>query len=80
MGRRTVRSRTGEAHGTWLTDSSRWRARKFGRQPFPAWKRIDVLAETLSAQDKSRVARAGGTIAVDAYRGEESPDASSSLD
>jgi hypothetical protein len=51
-----------------------------GRQPFPAWKRIDVLAETLSAQDKSRVARAGGTIAVEAYRGEEAPDASSSLD
>ena len=44
-----------------------------GRQPFPAWKRIDVLAETLSAEDKSRVARAGGTISVDAYQGEETP-------
>ena len=51
-----------------------------GRQPFPAWKRIDVLAETLSAEDKSRVARAGGPIAVDAYRGEEAPDPTSTLD
>jgi predicted pyridoxine 5'-phosphate oxidase superfamily flavin-nucleotide-binding protein len=51
-----------------------------GRQPFPAWKRIDVLAETLSAQDKTRVARAGGTIPVEAYRGEEPPDAGSTPD
>jgi|KBSSwiStaDraftv2_1062776.scaffolds.fasta_scaffold04642_2 predicted pyridoxine 5'-phosphate oxidase superfamily flavin-nucleotide-binding protein len=51
-----------------------------GRQPFPAWKRIDVLAETLPEDDKSRVARAGGAIPVEAYRGEEAPDTSSTLD
>ena len=44
-----------------------------GRQPFPEWKRIDMLAETLSDRDKSKVKEAGGPIPVEAYRGEESP-------
>jgi len=51
-----------------------------GRQPFPQWKRIDILAETLADDDKLRVARAGGAIPVDAYRGEDSPDRGSTLD
>ena len=51
-----------------------------GKQPFPQWKRIDVLAETLSDEDKSRVARAGGAIPVEAYRGEDAPDPGSVLD
>lgn len=51
-----------------------------GKQPFPQWKRIDILAETLSDADKRRVARAGGAIPVDAYRGEDSPDPGSTLD
>ena len=42
-----------------------------GRQPFPAWKRIDVIADSLSDRDKSRVAAAGGTIPVAAYPGED---------
>ncbi|MFL6605890.1 MAG: pyridoxamine 5'-phosphate oxidase family protein [Steroidobacteraceae bacterium] len=50
-----------------------------GRQPFPAWKRIDVLAETLPEDDKGRVARAGGPIPVDAYHGEEAPDTNSTV-
>jgi hypothetical protein len=41
-----------------------------GRQPFPAWKRIDVIAESLSDRDKKRVDAAGGTIAVADYPGE----------
>ena len=45
-----------------------------GRQPFPAWKRIDVIADALSDRDKDRVLAAGGTLPVDAYRGEDSPE------
>lgn len=45
-----------------------------GRQPFPAWKRIDAIADSLSEPDKLKVAQAGGPIAIDAYRGEDSPD------
>lgn len=51
-----------------------------GKQPFPQWKRIDILAETLSDDDKRRVARAGGAIPVEAYRGEDSPGPGSTLD
>lgn len=43
-----------------------------GRQPFPAWKRIDVLADALSDRDKEKVAAAGGTITVEQYPGEDS--------
>jgi len=42
-----------------------------GRQPFPAWKRIDVIADALPERDRSKVADAGGAIAIEAYRGEE---------
>jgi uncharacterized protein len=51
-----------------------------GRQPFPAWKRIDVIADSLSDRDQSRVAAAGGTIAVQAYPGEDSPDQREGID
>jgi predicted pyridoxine 5'-phosphate oxidase superfamily flavin-nucleotide-binding protein len=51
-----------------------------GKQPFPAWKRIDVLAETLPERDKSKVVEAGGTLTIDAYRGEETPDTRTTLD
>jgi hypothetical protein len=42
-----------------------------GRQPFPAWKRIDVIADALPDGDKDRVVAAGGPIPVDAYPGED---------
>jgi hypothetical protein len=42
-----------------------------GEQPFPAWKRIDVIADALSDEDRCRVTAAGGPIPVDAYRGED---------
>ncbi len=44
-----------------------------GRQPFPAWKRIAPLAETLGEADRHAVDAAGGPIAPEAYRGEEVP-------
>jgi hypothetical protein len=43
-----------------------------GRQPFPAWKRIDIIADSLSDEDQTKVNEQGGTIAVDAYKGERS--------
>jgi predicted pyridoxine 5'-phosphate oxidase superfamily flavin-nucleotide-binding protein len=45
-----------------------------GRQPFPAWKRIDVIADSLGAQDQATVTKVGGAIPLDAYRGEEAGD------
>jgi predicted pyridoxine 5'-phosphate oxidase superfamily flavin-nucleotide-binding protein len=51
-----------------------------GRQPFPAWKRIDVIADALSDRDKNKVIAAGGPIAVDAYAGEDSPDTETTVD
>jgi predicted pyridoxine 5'-phosphate oxidase superfamily flavin-nucleotide-binding protein len=44
-----------------------------GKQPFPAWKRIDVIADALSDQDQAKVAEAGGTVEVKDYRGESDP-------
>ncbi len=44
-----------------------------GAQPFPAWKRIDVIADALSERDKSKVMAAGGPIPLDAYAGEDLP-------
>lgn len=41
-----------------------------GRQPFPAWKRIDIIADSLSDQDQRKVEQAGGPIPIDAYAGE----------
>jgi hypothetical protein len=45
-----------------------------GRQPFPAWKRIDLFADSLSDRDRERVEAAGGPIPVSAYPGEDSPE------
>lgn len=42
-----------------------------GRQPFPAWKRIDIIADSLSTSDQNKVSAAGGTVTVEAYRGED---------
>ena len=41
-----------------------------GRQPFPAWKRIAPLAETLGTSDREAVEAAGGPIGPEEYRGE----------
>jgi predicted pyridoxine 5'-phosphate oxidase superfamily flavin-nucleotide-binding protein len=45
-----------------------------GRQPFPAWKRLDFIADTLSDQDQNRVKARGGPIPLTEYPGEDSPD------
>jgi len=42
-----------------------------GSQPFPAWKRLDVIADTLGEEDRAAVTKAGGTLAVADYRGED---------
>lgn len=43
-----------------------------GHQPFPAWKRIDVLADSLPDRDKDKVVGLGGTLTVEEYPGEDS--------
>jgi hypothetical protein len=43
-----------------------------GRQPFPAWKRLDFIADSLSERDQGVVSAVGGAIPLDAYRGEDS--------
>jgi uncharacterized protein len=47
-----------------------------GRQPFPAWKRLDLFSDSLPAGDQDRVRQAGGSIGLEAYRGEQLPDGS----
>ncbi len=46
-----------------------------GRQPFPNWKRIGLLAETLDGEDRDKVEAAGGPITIEQYRGEDAPPA-----
>ena len=42
-----------------------------GHQPFPEWKRLDLIADSLNAHDQETVAKAGGPIPVTEYRGED---------
>jgi uncharacterized protein len=42
-----------------------------GKQPFPQWKRIAVIAESLSEGEQEKVRKAGGTISLEDYRGED---------
>jgi uncharacterized protein len=42
-----------------------------GHQPFPAWKRLDFIADVVPEQDKGKVADAGGAIPLEQYPGEE---------
>ncbi len=51
-----------------------------GRQPFPAWKRIDVIADSLNESDQLKVTAAGGAIPLEEYRGEESADKNTTVD
>ncbi|WP_181706031.1 pyridoxamine 5'-phosphate oxidase family protein [Chthonobacter rhizosphaerae] len=44
-----------------------------GRQPFPAWKTLDLFAGTLPADDAAKVDRLGGPIPMEDYRGEADP-------
>ncbi len=42
-----------------------------GRQPFPAWKRIDLIADALPEPDQARVRDVGGPIPIESYTGED---------
>jgi uncharacterized protein len=44
-----------------------------GYQPFPAWKRLDFISDSLSDRDQKTVSDAGGPIPLEAYPGEDSP-------
>jgi predicted pyridoxine 5'-phosphate oxidase superfamily flavin-nucleotide-binding protein len=46
-----------------------------GAQPFPAWKRLDLFDGALPAADLRKVDEMGGTIPLEAYRGEDDPAA-----
>lgn len=38
-----------------------------GKQPFPAWKRVDLIQEVLPAADQGRAEQEGGTITAEEY-------------
>lgn len=38
-----------------------------GKQPFPAWKRIDMLQEVLQPKDIGLAEQSGGTITTEDY-------------
>jgi len=42
-----------------------------GEQPFPAWKRLDFIADTLSETDRRQVMAEGGPIPLADYPGED---------
>ena len=44
-----------------------------GRQPFPAWKRLDFIADAVPERDIGKVADAGGPIPIEQYPGEDPP-------
>ena len=48
-----------------------------GQQPFPTWKRLDLVDGALPTPDARRVEALGGTIALEQYRGETEPPADS---
>lgn len=55
-------------HGS--TSLSRHVPNAKGEQPFPSWKRLDFLSDTLTDDETVEVAKAGGSISVDQYCGE----------
>ncbi len=46
-----------------------------GRQPFPQWKRIELIADALPDGDRRKVEEAGGPVTLENYRGENDPAA-----
>jgi uncharacterized protein len=42
-----------------------------GHQPFPNWKRLDVIADALCEKDQAAASAAGGLVTVADYRGED---------
>jgi len=48
-------------------ESSKYVPDAEGKQPFPAWKRIDMLQEVLQPKDIGRAEQEGGTITTEEY-------------
>jgi len=48
-------------------ESSRYVPDVNGDQPFPAWKRIDIVQDALRQVDQGRAEEAGGTITLEEY-------------
>ncbi len=46
---------------------SRYVPARDGAAPLPAWKRLDIVQEAITARDRARVAGAGGEITMDGY-------------
>ena len=44
-----------------------------GHQPFPNWKRLDVITDALCEKDQAAASVAGGPLAIADYRGEDDP-------
>ncbi|QBF31474.1 pyridoxamine 5'-phosphate oxidase family protein [Thalassococcus sp. S3] len=51
-----------EPHSIYVPDAD-------GKQPYPAWKRIDAIQDYLHPDDKGRAATEGGTISEEEYMG-----------
>lgn len=48
-------------------EASKYVPNEKGEQPFPAWKRIDLLQEVLQPKDIGQAEREGGTISIEQY-------------
>ncbi|MBL4673419.1 MAG: pyridoxamine 5'-phosphate oxidase family protein [Arenicella sp.] len=48
-------------------ENSRYVPNEKGEQPFPAWKRINLLQEVLQPKDIGRAEQEGGTISIEEY-------------
>ncbi len=49
-------------------ESSKYSPDKNGEQPFPAWKRLDMLQEVLPEKDQGKATESGGIIDNEKYR------------
>lgn len=49
------------------TETSKYVPNKHGDQPFPSWKRIDNLQDSLHPKDIGKADNEGGTISMDKY-------------
>lgn len=52
-----------EEHSIYVLDAE-------GKQPYPAWKRIDTIQDYLHEDDKGKAAGAGRAITEEEYMGE----------
>ncbi|MEM8562031.1 MAG: pyridoxamine 5'-phosphate oxidase family protein, partial [Pseudomonadota bacterium] len=54
-------------HGFKRVGTSKYVPDEQGNQPFPAWKRIELLQDVLVPKDQGRAEHEGGTITQDDY-------------